>query len=330
MGHTQSEKIFGRKPGTSPLARNGLCHMVEFFAAAASSLLSFLERNGTYPEGINDWGTQKEWDTPRVHQLVPESRLMTCGVFSLPCPVSSSLPGRTTPGPSTALIPWSKGQSPPQGLFPTSRDGKTTWTTHSNITSVCGSTYDPEEPQYCAAWSCVHFRIPNHTGARGASQEIPKKGSDQKLEVLEGCNIPKLVDYFFLAGAIRQISSISIDGIYTVLKLILLPTAYHRICEQNIGKKLQARKTWGTRDMRKPVSRLSEQTGLPSHQTGLQADMPGLGFDRHSNPSPSPKKPVCAGASPLAKPKTSLSFHPTSIPVNVPKCAAEKDFLFTR
>ncbi|KAF8209797.1 hypothetical protein K438DRAFT_1753431 [Mycena galopus ATCC 62051] len=28
----------------------------------------------------------------------------------------------------------------------------------------------------------------------------------------------------------------------------------------------------GTRDTRKPVSRLSEQTGLPSRQTGLQAD----------------------------------------------------------
>jgi hypothetical protein len=59
--------------------------------------------------------------------------------------------------------------------------------------------------------------------------------------------------------------------------------------------------------MRKPVSRLSEQTGLPSHQTGLQADLPGLGLALHQNPSPSPKKPVCAGASPFCKPKTSLS-----------------------
>ncbi|KAJ6491164.1 hypothetical protein C8R45DRAFT_928990 [Mycena sanguinolenta] len=58
---------------------------------------------------------------------------------------------------------------------------------------------------------------------------------------------------------------------------------------------------------RKPVSRLSEQTGLPSRQTGLQADLPGLGFDLQPNPSPSPKKPVGAGASPFGKPKTSLS-----------------------
>jgi hypothetical protein len=63
----------------------------------------------------------------------------------------------------------------------------------------------------------------------------------------------------------------------------------------------------GTRTMRKPVSRLSEQTGLPSHQTGLQADLLGLDFDLHPNPSPSPNKPVGAGASPFCKPKTSLS-----------------------
>jgi hypothetical protein len=59
--------------------------------------------------------------------------------------------------------------------------------------------------------------------------------------------------------------------------------------------------------MRKPISRLSKQTGLPSHQTGLQADLPGLGFDLHPNPSPSPNKPVGVGASPFCKPKTSLS-----------------------
>ncbi|KAJ6549047.1 hypothetical protein DFH09DRAFT_1087117 [Mycena vulgaris] len=53
----------------------------------------------------------------------------------------------------------------------------------------------------------------------------------------------------------------------------------------------------------KPVSRLSEQTGLPSRQTGLQADLPGLGFDLHPNPSPSPNKPVGTGASPFCKPK---------------------------
>ncbi|KAJ6467435.1 hypothetical protein C8R45DRAFT_938775 [Mycena sanguinolenta] len=58
---------------------------------------------------------------------------------------------------------------------------------------------------------------------------------------------------------------------------------------------------------RKPVSRLSEQMGLPSRQTGLQADLPGLGFDLQPNPSPSPNKPVGAGASPFGKPKTSLS-----------------------
>ncbi|KAJ6511660.1 hypothetical protein DFH09DRAFT_1100410 [Mycena vulgaris] len=56
-----------------------------------------------------------------------------------------------------------------------------------------------------------------------------------------------------------------------------------------------------------PVSRLSEQTGLPSRQTGLQANLPGLGFDLHPNPSPSPNKPVGAGASPFGKPKSELS-----------------------
>ncbi|KAJ7848553.1 hypothetical protein B0H13DRAFT_1906651 [Mycena leptocephala] len=81
---------------------------------------------------------------------------------------------------------------------------------------------------------------------------------------------------------------------------------YHDILEQNHGKKSQALPR-GMRNMRKPVSRLSEQTGLPSHQTGLQADLPGLGLALHQNPSPSPKKPVCAGASPFCKPKTSLS-----------------------
>ncbi|KAJ7307633.1 hypothetical protein DFH08DRAFT_824163 [Mycena albidolilacea] len=49
--------------------------------------------------------------------------------------------------------------------------------------------------------------------------------------------------------------------------------------------------------MRKPVSRLSEQTGLASRQNGLQADLPGLGLDLNSNPSPSPNKPIGAGAS---------------------------------
>ncbi|KAJ6465397.1 hypothetical protein C8R45DRAFT_939597 [Mycena sanguinolenta] len=62
-----------------------------------------------------------------------------------------------------------------------------------------------------------------------------------------------------------------------------------------------------TSNTRKPVSRLSEQMGLPSRQTDLQADLPGLGFDLRPNPSPSPKKPVGAGASPFGKPKTSLS-----------------------
>jgi hypothetical protein len=62
-----------------------------------------------------------------------------------------------------------------------------------------------------------------------------------------------------------------------------------------------------TRNTHKPVSRLSEQTGLPSRQTGLQADLPGLGFDLHPNPSPSLNKPVGAGASPFGKPKSELS-----------------------
>jgi hypothetical protein len=46
---------------------------------------------------------------------------------------------------------------------------------------------------------------------------------------------------------------------------------------------------------------------LPSQQTGLQADLPGLGFDLHTNPSPSPNKPVGAGASLFGKPKSELS-----------------------
>ncbi|KAJ7747145.1 hypothetical protein DFH07DRAFT_776099 [Mycena maculata] len=78
-------------------------------------------------------------------------------------------------------------------------------------------------------------------------------------------------------------------------------TAYHHICEKNLGKKSQARK-YCVGDVKYAQARFSA-----NHQTGLQADMPGLGFDRHPNPSPSPKKPVCAGASPLAKPKMSLS-----------------------
>jgi hypothetical protein len=40
----------------------------------------------------------------------------------------------------------------------------------------------------------------------------------------------------------------------------------------------------------------------------LQADLPGLGFDLHPNPSPSPNKPVGAGASPFCKPKSELSI----------------------
>ncbi|KAJ6560850.1 hypothetical protein DFH09DRAFT_1083318 [Mycena vulgaris] len=64
------------------------------------------------------------------------------------------------------------------------------------------------------------------------------------------------------------------------------------------------------RNTRKPVSRLSEQTGLLSRQTGLQADLPGLGFDLHPNPSPSPNKPVGAGASPFCKPKIPVRISP--------------------
>jgi hypothetical protein len=84
--------------------------------------------------------------------------------------------------------------------------------------------------------------------------------------------------------------------------------------------------------MRKPVPRLSEQTGLPSHQTGLQADLPGLqadlpglqadlpglGFDLHPNPSPSPNKPVGAGASPFGKPKSELSYAAIVLAQTVP------------
>ncbi|KAJ6455052.1 hypothetical protein C8R45DRAFT_944351 [Mycena sanguinolenta] len=78
-------------------------------------------------------------------------------------------------------------------------------------------------------------------------------------------------------------------------------------CVVHGGDSGSSHRPTGTRNTHKPISRLSEQTGLPSHQTGLQADLPGLGFDLHSNPSPSPKKPVGAGASPFCKPKTSLS-----------------------
>jgi hypothetical protein len=59
---------------------------------------------------------------------------------------------------------------------------------------------------------------------------------------------------------------------------------------------------------------LSEKTGLPSHQTDLKADLPGLGFDLHPNPSPSLNKPVGAGASPFCKLKTSLSFIHAALP----------------
>ncbi|KAJ7321905.1 hypothetical protein DFH08DRAFT_818283 [Mycena albidolilacea] len=41
-------------------------------------------------------------------------------------------------------------------------------------------------------------------------------------------------------------------------------------------------------------------------------DLPDLGFDLHPNPSPSPKKPVGAGASPFCKPKSELSFGLTN------------------
>ncbi|KAJ7315365.1 hypothetical protein DFH08DRAFT_820622 [Mycena albidolilacea] len=70
----------------------------------------------------------------------------------------------------------------------------------------------------------------------------------------------------------------------------------------------------GARNTRKSVSRLSEQTGLPSRQTGLPSRSAGLGFDLHPNPSPSPNKPVGAGASPFGKPKSEVSF-PAEAPV---------------
>jgi hypothetical protein len=37
----------------------------------------------------------------------------------------------------------------------------------------------------------------------------------------------------------------------------------------------------GGEEYAQAVSRLSEQTGLPSHQPGLQADMPGLSLALH-------------------------------------------------
>ncbi|KAJ6464232.1 hypothetical protein DFH09DRAFT_1113128 [Mycena vulgaris] len=97
--------------------------------------------------------------------------------------------------------------------------------------------------------------------------------------------------------------------------------AYHHISEQN-GRKLASPRNCevsvrGTRNMRKPVSRLSEQTGLASRQTGLQADLPGLGFDLHPNPSPSPNKPVGAGASPFGKPKNDLNRAGSVVHVRV-------------
>ncbi|KAJ7323304.1 hypothetical protein DFH08DRAFT_817874 [Mycena albidolilacea] len=51
--------------------------------------------------------------------------------------------------------------------------------------------------------------------------------------------------------------------------------------------------------------------GLPSRQTGLQANLLGLGFDLHPNPSPSPNKRVGAGASSFFKPKNSSEHDPT-------------------
>jgi hypothetical protein len=54
--------------------------------------------------------------------------------------------------------------------------------------------------------------------------------------------------------------------------------------------------------MFKPVSWLSEQTGLPSCQTGLPSRSAGLGFDLHPNSSPSPNKP-------FGKPKNEVSVH---------------------
>jgi hypothetical protein len=43
----------------------------------------------------------------------------------------------------------------------------------------------------------------------------------------------------------------------------------------------------------------------------LQADLPGLGFDLHPNPSPSPNKPIGAGTSPFCKPKSEVSEQRT-------------------
>ncbi|KAJ6473741.1 hypothetical protein C8R45DRAFT_935857 [Mycena sanguinolenta] len=83
--------------------------------------------------------------------------------------------------------------------------------------------------------------------------------------------------------------------------------AKHHISYQNRGKNDEPRSALVASNTRKPVSRLSEQMGLPSRQTSLQADLPGLGFDLQPNPSPGPKKPVGAGASPFGKPKMSLS-----------------------
>ncbi|KAJ6478684.1 hypothetical protein DFH09DRAFT_1108230 [Mycena vulgaris] len=88
----------------------------------------------------------------------------------------------------------------------------------------------------------------------------------------------------------------------------------------------------GDENTHKPVSRLSEQTGLPSRQTGLQADLPGLGFDLHPNPSPSPNKPVGAGASPFGKPKSELSLASSStwryccLPASSPDLLRRKNF----
>ncbi|KAJ7850348.1 hypothetical protein B0H13DRAFT_1905754 [Mycena leptocephala] len=70
-------------------------------------------------------------------------------------------------------------------------------------------------------------------------------------------------------------------------------------CEE-IYDKVFAHYLRNARNIRKPVGFLvgvKERTGLPSHQTGLQADMPDLGLALHPNPSPSP----------FCKPKTSLS-----------------------
>ncbi|KAJ6560885.1 hypothetical protein DFH09DRAFT_1083351 [Mycena vulgaris] len=65
------------------------------------------------------------------------------------------------------------------------------------------------------------------------------------------------------------------------------------------------------RNTRKPVSRLSEQTGLPSRQTGLQADLPGLGALIYTQIQAQARtSPLAQAQARFAKPKIPVRISP--------------------